>query len=73
MRMRMKTFKGVAIDHIETAFNEWAENEDVDQFTVQMQTQYSSALQKFITVILYTETEKEVQDDQDESDGGDSG
>ncbi len=65
MKLRMKTFKEVAIDHIEVAFNAWAKDLSLDPRTTQMQTEYSPALQKFITVILYVDTEEdEVQNDE---------
>jgi len=70
MKLYMKTFKETAIEIIQDRFNEWTETVDLDPANVKMQTEYSPALQKFFTVVIYTE--REVQDEED-SDGGDTG
>ena len=61
MKLYMKTFKETAIEMIEQSFNAWSKTVNLDPATVQMQTEYSPALQKFFTVVIYTE--REVQDD----------
>lgn len=67
MKLYMKTFKDTAIEMIQDQFNNWTESVNLDPATVQMQTEYSPALQKFFTVVIYTE--REVQDAESTDEG----
>jgi len=52
---QMKSFKAAALEDIATAFNAWSDERPEAIVIINTQTEYSAALQKFFTVVIWEE------------------